>query len=204
MIARKTMTPAVVGLVWLSANLAVAQPAQMTFGPVAQARSDAKPGRPIDPVLGEILRKELSRDVDEDMKKSTLVRWAETPLPSGAREVVVYISGGGPASLGEMGGWCGTGGCSIDIFERRGAEYRKIGDIQGWLPVRLLAQTHDGHPDLSIWVQGGGVYPGYASRIVCHAGHYPMDGIPPFDRKIPAKMGTRLLDDHRAGTKLYP
>jgi hypothetical protein len=203
MISRRTIPTALgVALAW--ASMAVAQPAQTTFGPVARSRLDAKPGHPIDPNLRKILIRELSGNKLSHIDKTTLVRWAETPLPSGSREIVVYISGGGSPEFGEMGGWCGSGGCGIEIFEAHGTHFRKIGDIQAWLPVRLLAESHENHPDLSVWVQGGGVHPGYASRIVFHNGDYPISGDQRDGHKVGSRVGTLLLNDDQAGARLFP
>lgn len=205
MTIQKAMAVLAIGAACLTAGPAVSQPAQTVFGPIAQPRTGAKPNPPIDPVLRQQLQDRLAKWAsDAQTKQTTVIRWMEVPLPAGGREIVVYVSGGGDPKFGEMGGWCGTGGCRIYIFEVHGHHYGRVGSLQAWLPIRVLPERHGGHPDLSVWVQGGGIYPGYASRIAFHKGAYPMDGGQRNGGKVAANAGTLLLDDRQASAKLYP
>ncbi len=204
-IVRQATGVFVSGALGLMAGVAAAQPAQTIMGPIAIGHLDAKPGRQIDPVLRRQLQDHLAKwSSDSQTKRTTLIRWSDIRLLNNHREVVVYVSGGGDPQFGEMGGWCGTGSCRIYIFEARAQNYGRIGSLQAWLPIRVLPESHDGHPDLSFWVQGGGVYPGYASRIVFHKGSYPMDGGQRDGHKVPAKAGAPLLNENQAGARLFP
>lgn len=174
-----------------------AQPVQSTFGPMAGKATGAQTP-PLPAALRLFLIKDLSASVEDNMKATTYVRWAQV-----GRDIVVYISGGGPSDLGEMGGWCGSGGCQIDILTPSGASYRKIGDIQGWAPIRRLDTRSHGRPDLGIWVQGGGVYPGYLSRIRFDGRHYPIKGWQLEGNKVPGASGRPLLRGDERPVRLY-
>jgi len=203
--ARKLIGSAVVVMSVLMAGSLDAQPAQSIFGPIANTRHGGKPAKPMSASLRQYLQTYLGKDMDEDMKPTTLVRWAQLPLTRGKSEIVVYISGGGPKDLGEMGGWCGSSGCEILIIEPSGKSYRPIGEVQGWPPIRRLPTSTNGRPDLAIWVQGGGVYPGYATRIRFNGAQYPVLPGAPNGPKLKKRAGSKMLiGGTEPGEFLYP
>jgi hypothetical protein len=62
-----------------------------------------------------------------------------------------------------------------------------------------------GYPDLAVWTQGGGVYPGYYARVRFNGERYPIDSRPVFEPKLKGKVSGRLLiDSNKPGAPLYP
>ena len=71
--------------------------------------------------------------------------------------------------------WCGTGGCRTLILEPEGLSYRVVNNfLIAWPPIRVLATKSHGWHDVSIWVAGGGVQPGYESRLSFNGKLYPV------------------------------
>jgi hypothetical protein len=61
---------------------------------------------------------------------------------------------------------CGSGGCTTLILTPEGSSYRivtRITIVQ--LPIRVLATKSNGWYDISVWVQGGGIQPGYEAKL---------------------------------------
>jgi hypothetical protein len=76
-------------------------------------------------------------------------------------ETVVYLTGQS---------WCGSGACTLLILERVGLSYRVKGRTPiTRTPIRILETRTNGWRDLGVWVQGGGVSPGYEAVL-------PFDG----------------------------
>jgi hypothetical protein len=74
-------------------------------------------------------------------------------------ELVVYVSG-------PQGSWCGTGGCMMLILEPFQSSFKVLGRVTiVQLPIRLLPSRKHRHPDIGVWVQGGGIQPGYEAVV---------------------------------------
>ena len=60
---------------------------------------------------------------------------------------------------------CGSGGCNTLILAREGASWKVIQSITITRPpIRVLASTSHGWHSISVWVQGGGIQPGYEAE----------------------------------------
>lgn len=72
---------------------------------------------------------------------------------NGTDEAIVYLSGDG---------WCGSGGCTMLILAPQESSYRVVARFTiTWPPIRVLAaKSHDWH-GIAVWMQGGGIQPGY-------------------------------------------
>jgi hypothetical protein len=80
-------------------------------------------------------------------------------------EIVVYISGRS---------WCGTGGCRLWIIEPDGTSFKVIGEMTiVHLPIRVLHSKSNGHFDIGVWVEGGGIQPGYEALLQFDGKAYP-------------------------------
>jgi hypothetical protein len=106
-------------------------------------------------------------------------------------EAVVYISGQS---------WCGSGGCTLLVLEPHGSSYKAIGRTTiVKLPIRVLSRTTNGRPDLGVWVQGGGIQPGYEAILSFDGKAYPSNpSIPPAQRlskKIAGKVLIPIADN---------
>ncbi|MBW8735269.1 MAG: hypothetical protein JF571_13390, partial [Asticcacaulis sp.] len=119
--------------------------------------------------------------------------------------IIVYMSGGGAAEFGEMGGWCGSAGCNVTVLIPVGRTYKLIGDFQAWAPIRRLETAHGGYPDLGVWVQGGGVFPGYEARIPFNEGQYPAQGgVASGHRVVKGTRGPIIIDARKSARPLFP
>ncbi len=68
----------------------------------------------------------------------------------------------------------GTGGCNTLIFKRDKNSWRKVSDITVTRPpIRVFANKTNGWHDLGVWVQGGGIQPGYEAQLRFDGKTYP-------------------------------
>ncbi len=92
--------------------------------------------------------------------------------------------------------WCGSGGCSTWVLvqqEGRWKEQSSISIVHG--DVRLLPHVSHGWHDLSVFVAGGGLTPGYAV-LAFDGRRYPLNpSVPPARKARPgeAEAGRLLL-----------
>ncbi len=102
----------------------------------------------------------------------TRVATARVKRADGGYDIVAYISGRA---------WCGSGGCELMILEPEGASYRVLGQAGiTKLPIRRLATSSHGHPDLGVIVSGGGILKGYEARLRFDGKTYPDNpSVPP-------------------------
>jgi hypothetical protein len=115
----------------------------------------------------------------------------------GRPEAVVYLAGRD---------WCGTGGCRTVILSCAGGTWRVMTRVSITRPpIRLLKSKSNGWYDLGVWVQGGGIQPGYEAQLRFDGGTYPENpSTPPakqFDAKLP---GTVMISTSQTLTPLYP
>ena len=81
------------------------------------------------------------------------------------REAIVYIM---------EREWCGSGGCTTLILAPEGSSYRIVTKISvSRPPIRILSTKSNGWHDLGVWVQGGGVQPGYEAKLRFDGKSYP-------------------------------
>ncbi len=83
----------------------------------------------------------------------------------GVLEAVVYL-------MGEN--WCGSGGCTTLILKKSKCSWKVVSKITlTHLPIRALADHHNGWHDLGVWVQGGGIIEGYEADLKFNGLRYP-------------------------------
>jgi len=99
---------------------------------------------------------------EETAATATQVQVAWTDLNADSRpEAIVYVSGRG---------WCGSGGCRLLVLERNGATFVVRGKLAVTRPpIGLLSDRTSGWRNLTVYVAGGGIIPGY--RVIV-----PFDG----------------------------
>lgn len=100
---------------------------------------------------------------------------------------------------------CGTGGCRTLILTPQGSSYRVVTSItMGWPPIRLLDAKSYGWHDLGIWVQGGGIQPGYEADLAFDGKTYPSNpSVPPARRLLSMTPGTVVIPKGGVGVALY-
>jgi|SRR5208283_1249961 len=102
----------------------------------------------------------------------------------GKREAIIYITDAD---------WCGSGGCTTLVLEPENSSYRIITEMTiVRLPIRVLKTKTNGWHDLGVWVQGGGIQPGYEAWLSFDGQTYPtnpsMAPDPPSKKRAPGKV----------------
>lgn len=144
---------------------------------------------PTKAAVTDFLRSYLGRfPVAED--GSTRFSFASINGSDGRTEaVVVYVSGRR---------WCGSGGCTLLVLKPHGSAYETIGRIMiVWPPIRLLQTESNGRRDLEVWVQGGGVIPGYRAILQFDGKAYRKRA----ERRVSSSFGRALITED---TQSYP
>lgn len=114
----------------------------------------------------------------------------------GKPEFVVYITGQC---------WCGSGGCNLLILTPQNSTYMVVGDLSITRPpIRLLSTKSNGWHDVSAWVQGGGIQPGYEAKLPFDGKDYPSNpSVPPAVPLTRRAAGKVLISGTEKGTALY-
>jgi hypothetical protein len=80
-------------------------------------------------------------------------------------EAIVYLTGST---------WCGSGGCTTLVLKRHEASWQLVTEIGiTRLPIRAFAARSNGWRNLGVWVQGGGIQPGYEAELSFNGKQYP-------------------------------
>jgi hypothetical protein len=75
----------------------------------------------------------------------------------GKPEVIAHITGRD---------WCGSGGCTTLVLAQKGSCYRVVARLTITRPpIRVLATKSHGWRDIGVWMQGGGIQPGYEADL---------------------------------------
>lgn len=62
--------------------------------------------------------------------------------------------------------WCGSSGCNMLILARHGISWRVVtATTVARTPIRVLTTASNGWRDIGVWVQGGGIQPGYEAQL---------------------------------------
>ena len=101
------------------------------------------------------------------------------------KEIIVYVTGKQ---------WCGTGGCGVLVLSRGVNSYRVITKIPvAWPPIRVLDKRSHGWRSLGVWVQGGGVQPGYEAELDFNGRKYPFNPSVAPARKLRAPFAGKVV-----------
>lgn len=100
---------------------------------------------------------------------------------------------------------CGSGGCTTLILAPSGHSYRVVTSITiGWPPIRVLASKSNGWHDISLWVQGGGIQPGYEATLSFDGVSYPSNpSVLPARRAENKAEGKIVISATAQGKLLY-
>lgn len=114
----------------------------------------------------------------------------------GVQEVIVYLMGAR---------WCGSGGCSCLVLAPQGASYKIVTKTTvTQLPIRVLSTRTNGWHDLGVWVQGGGIQPGYEARLRFNGRKYPSNpSAPPAQKLGKNAEGKIVIPADATGTPLW-
>ena len=101
--------------------------------------------------------------------------------------------------------WCGSGGCTLLIVESQGSGFKVIGRTSVvQLPIRLLNNTRQGHSNIGVRVQGGGIQSGYEAILSFDGERYPGNpSLAPARRLTGKAVGKTLLSTLQNSILLY-
>lgn len=89
---------------------------------------------------------------------------------------------------------CGSGGCTTLILAPQGPSYRVVTSISiAWPPIRVLRSQSNGWHDISVWVQGGGIQPGYEAKLSFNGQKYPSNPTVPPARRLKRKVSGTVV-----------
>lgn len=83
----------------------------------------------------------------------------------GNPEAIVYLT---------SNDWCGSGGCTMLILKQDGDSWRLLTEVSITKPpIRVLGKKSNGWRDVGVWVQGGGIQPGFEAQLRFDGKMYP-------------------------------
>lgn len=153
--------------------------------------------QPKDPPLQEdSLKKFLQSDLKNDKTTEYLAAFVDLN-GDGVDEAIVYLTG----HL-----WCGSGGCNTLVLARDGASWRTVTMMTiTRTPIRVLANASSGWRNISVWVEGGGIRPGYEAELKFDGKTYPTNpSVPPARRLARNVPGRIVVASSRDGIPLWP
>ena len=113
----------------------------------------------------------------------------------GIPEAIVYLIGRN---------WCGSGGCNTLVLARDGTSWRIVATITITRPpIRVLPDTSNGWHSIGVWVQGGGIQPGYEVELRFDGKTYPKNPSVPPARRLEKSTGEIVIPSAENGTPLY-
>jgi hypothetical protein len=153
------------------------------------------PNRPSEP-LKTFLRSYLSLGGKFAPDRTTRITAVTVTIDNGkAEEDIVYLSGQG---------WCGSGGCTMLILEPTGSSFKVLGRVTiVQLPIRLLRTMSHGHPDIGVFVQGGGIMSGYEAVLTFNGVKYASNPSLPPARKATSIQGEVIITTTQESVPLY-
>jgi hypothetical protein len=101
--------------------------------------------------------------------------------------------------------WCGSGGCSTLILTPDGSSWRIVANIRITRPpIYVLADMSNGWRSVGVWVQGGGIQPGYEAELRFDGKTYPKNpSVPPARRLERKPEGEVVIPSTQDATLLY-
>ncbi|HYI39328.1 MAG TPA: hypothetical protein VE053_03310 [Allosphingosinicella sp.] len=119
--------------------------------------------------------------------KSIVINIAAVDLNNdGVSEVIAYVKGEDA---------CGSGGCNLFVLRTSSGGYEPVSRLTvSWPPIRVLDSKSNGWHDIAVWVQGGGILPGYEARLRFDGKGYPTNpSLVPREKGEPPK-GRIVID----------
>jgi hypothetical protein len=173
------------------AVLGVAIPVGVSYG----QQGDASSNNPSE-ALKAFLRSYLNPQQKDEIKDTTQITVVSVKTEDKAgEEQVVYVSGRG---------WCGTSGCTMLIVEPFQSSFKVLGVEPGvQLPIRLLPSMKYKHPDIGVYVSGGGIEFPYEAVLSFNGTNYPDNSVLPPARKIKGVEGKKIITTTKNSVPLY-
>jgi hypothetical protein len=161
---------------------------------VARAQNSSSSGQ--EDSVKKFLRDYLKGPRSEDDATARYSAALSDLKDDGTREVIAYVSGRA---------WCGSGGCRMLILAPEGSSYKVVTETTITRPpIRVLATKSNGWHDIGLWVQGGGIQPGYEAELSFDGKSYPRNPSAPPARRLAEKAAGEIVIPPKAeGNPLY-
>ena len=118
---------------------------------------------------------------------------------NGNKDAIVYLMDDG---------WCGSGGCTMLVLAPTASSYRLVTRTTiTWTPIRVLSTKSHGWHDIAVWVQGGGIQPGYEAQLSFNGKKYSSNPSVLPAKPIEGKAAGNIAisaDDTLRAKPLYP
>jgi hypothetical protein len=101
--------------------------------------------------------------------------------------------------------WCGSGGCNLYILQKSGNAWKIVTSTTITNPpIRILDRKLNGWHSLGVWIQGGGIQPGYEAELRFNGKTYPRNpSVPPARRAAKNIKGEVLIDSNQQPKPLW-
>ena len=160
-------------------------------------RQTATPSSDVETSLRRFLKSYVAENgFDED--KTTKYSDAYVDLGGdGKQKAIVYLSGRW---------WCGSGGCTTLVLAQHDSSWIVITKMTITRPpIRLLDTVSNGWRNIAVWVQGGGIQPGYEAELRYDGKSYPTNpSVPPARRLNGELPGQVVISSAQPAKPLYP
>lgn len=161
---------------------------------ISPASGQTQQKQPSPPGLVEFLRSFVET---RDQSKTTRYIAAFTDLNGdGVPEAIVLL---------RSGGWCGSGGCTALILTRSKSSWKIVTKLTITRPpIRVLKGATNGWRNITVWVEGGGIYPGYEALLRFDGSSYPRNPTVPPAQKLEREVeGAVVISPTQEAVPLY-
>jgi hypothetical protein len=164
----------------LTVSTAKAQPQPIAGDPSAEATGSLK---------------KFLRTLDDDRKARYFIAFRDLN-GDGMPEAIVYMI---------SRKWCGSGGCHTFILTPKDGSWMIVTRISITCPpIYVLSDVSEGWHSLGVWVQGGGIQPGYEAELSFDGKTYPINpSIPPARRLEGTPEGEAIMTSMQEAKLLY-
>lgn len=102
-------------------------------------------------------------------------------------------------------GWCGSGGCTMFVLTLNDGAWTEVSRTTiTRAPISVLPGVANGWHNLGVWVQGGGIQPGYEARLSFDGKSYPLNPtVPPAQPLGRKPVGRVLIASIKGAEPLY-
>ena len=103
------------------------------------------------------------------------------------------------------GYWCGSGGCTTLILTRSKSSWKVVTIVKiAHPPIRVLKDATNGWRDITVWVAGGGIRPGYEALLRFNGSFYPSNPtVPPAEKLEREAEGVVMINATQEAVPLY-